>query len=83
MRLGGLSALTVLDLGGNALIGAIPGELGSLSGLAYLDLGGNRLSDSIPAALGSLSNLTVLDLGDNLVEWGRFLRRWAGCRTCG
>ncbi len=54
-----------LDLGRNALTGAIPAALGNLTSLESLDLTSNNLSGPIPAALGSLSNLESLWLRGN------------------
>ena len=63
--LGGLSALTSMDLAGNQLTGEIPAELGNLSGLTYLKLSHNKLSGEIPASLGNLSSLEKMYLGNN------------------
>ena len=63
--LGNLANLTHLDLGGNALTGAIPVELGNLANLTHLDLRWNALTGAIPAELGNLANLTHLDLRGN------------------
>ena len=51
-------ALTVLDLGDNALTGTIPPEVGQLAHLGYLDLSFNRLSGEVPPELGRLASLT-------------------------
>jgi hypothetical protein len=62
-ELGGLIALTFLDLAGNKLT-SVPADLGKLSALTGLDLRDNQLT-SVPADLGKLSALTHLDLGHN------------------
>jgi Leucine-rich repeat (LRR) protein len=61
--LGGLTALTGLDLTGNQLTG-MPAELGNLVELDNLYLGENELT-SVPAALGGLTALTLLSLDRN------------------
>ena len=60
-----LSALQILNLRDNRLIGAIPAELGQLRALVELSLYGNRLSGSIPPELGQLGVLTELSLDNN------------------
>ena len=65
-ELGGLAALTTLDLSGNYLA-AIPPELGGLAALTTLDLSGNRLAVT-PPELGGLTALTTLDLSDNQLK---------------
>ena len=78
VALGGLTALTHLNLSGNNLRGALPPELAQLSNLTELDLSENEhctrylfiticrgLTGNIPTELGLLPNLTILDLSDN------------------
>jgi hypothetical protein len=60
-----IGMVTVIDLGGNALSGAIPAELGELRALRILGLHNNGLTGRIPAALGGLSALLALHLGRN------------------
>ena len=57
-----LTALTSLDLGGNAFH-TLPTSIGALPHLKHLDLSDNRLDD-LPA-LAALTALTSLDLGNN------------------
>jgi serine/threonine protein kinase len=62
-ELGGLGALTILDLRCDQL-SSMPADLGKLSALTELYLQGNQLS-SMPAELGKLNALTMLHLGRN------------------
>jgi Leucine-rich repeat (LRR) protein len=62
--LGGLTALTWLNLEGNQLT-SVPAELGGLTALTGLSLSRNRLT-SVPGRLGGLTALTSLDLGRGL-----------------
>ena len=64
-ELGGLDALTRLDLYSNSLSGRIPAELGKLTSLEALNISGNDLSGPIPSALGKLTNLKELHLANN------------------
>ncbi|MDE2715522.1 MAG: hypothetical protein OXI33_00710 [Chloroflexota bacterium] len=57
--------VTRLELGGNNLTGALPGELGNLANLTVLDLSDNDLNGTIPGQLGSLTDLGTLALGRN------------------
>ena len=61
--LGGLTALTTLNLWGNRLT-SLPAALGGLTALKSLYLGGNQLT-SVPAELGGLSVLERLYLNMN------------------
>ena len=54
-----------LDLGNNALSGAIPPQLGDLAALTRLVLWGNGLTGTIPPELGKLANLEALHLEAN------------------
>lgn len=56
-------SLRVLDLGANALAGAVPPVIGTLRSLSVLRLAGNpEISGSIPAELGGIEMLVTLDL---------------------
>ncbi|CAI0416000.1 unnamed protein product [Linum tenue] len=57
-----------LDLGGNRLIGEIPGEVGNLRNLGSLGLYSNMLSGEIPSSLGSCVRMELLYLQDNLLK---------------
>ena len=57
--------VTVIDLSGNKLVGALPARIGNLMHLEKLDLSGNELAGSIPPELGNLANLSTLYLGGN------------------
>ena len=63
----GLSALTTLDLSGNALTALPTNPFNGLTGstLTSIDLSGNALTALPPLSFGSLTALTTLDLGDN------------------
>eukprot|EP00727_Mastigamoeba_balamuthi_P009289 m51a1_g4983 hypothetical protein (1601) ;mRNA; f:67436-77150 len=73
--IGGLSALLLLNLNGNSLVGAIPSAISSLTSLTSLhvhtllraprDLGTNGFSGTIPSAIGNLTNLSWLCLANN------------------
>ncbi len=65
VEIGGLTALTHLDLYGNELSGPMPVEIGQLSQLSVLDLGYNELTGPIPAEVGALGELQTLRLGGN------------------
>ena len=56
---------TVLDFGGNQLLGEIPEEICNLTNLTELELGGNQLSGEIPSCIGNLTNLTFIHLEYN------------------
>ncbi len=63
--LGNLTALQVLDLADNWLVGGIPTSLGSLTALEVLNLSLNRLTGAVPASLGATTSLRTLDLRSN------------------
>lgn len=56
--------LEELDLSGNRLTGALPGEIRHLKRLRLLDASENLLS-GVPAEIGQLSALQILDLSNN------------------
>jgi Leucine-rich repeat (LRR) protein len=60
-----LSEVLYLDLSGNFLSGAIPGELRKLKNLGSLFLNANSLTGSIPAGLADLKKLLNLSLDSN------------------
>ena len=64
-KLGDLTAIEQLDLGGNYLDGNIPPDLSSLTELRALRLDNNTLQSGVPRELGRLANLHTLDLSHN------------------
>lgn len=64
-EIGLLTAVRVLDLSGNTLIGPLPSQLGRLRRLVELSLQKNKLRASIPTELGQLTALALLNLNDN------------------
>ncbi|CAM9338887.1 unnamed protein product [Ectocarpus fasciculatus] len=67
-ELGGLRALTSLNLWNNTLTGSIPKALGALRGLKTLWLNHNQLTGTIPQELGNCVDLTELWLCENSLE---------------
>ncbi|XP_048527847.1 receptor-like protein EIX1 [Triticum urartu] len=65
IEIGGLTALTYLDMSHNNLTGSIPVELGKLKHLAFLFLEDNKLTGSIPPEVMNSTCLTFLDLSSN------------------
>uniref|UniRef100_A0A7S4HN02 L domain-like protein n=2 Tax=Odontella aurita TaxID=265563 RepID=A0A7S4HN02_9STRA len=63
--IGGMTELTVLDLGDVGLTGKIPESLGDCSKLLALFLGSNELTGTIPSILGDLALLQVLSVDSN------------------
>lgn len=61
----GFISLITLNLGGNALTGAIPGSLFDLPNVADIYLAGNSLSGTIPPAVFTSPILSTLDLRNN------------------
>ncbi len=64
-QLGALSRLSVLDLSGNELGGALPPEQRRADGLVRLVADGNRLTGTVPAPLFGLPLLNYVDLSGN------------------
>ena len=62
-RLGSLTALTALDLSGNALGGSIPAQLGEIAALANLAVSGNSFTGCIPNALWSVADKDLAEVG--------------------
>lgn len=59
------SALEVVSLDDNNLIGTIPTQMGQLQNLAYLNLSNNDIRGTIPSELALCTNLKVLLLDGN------------------
>lgn len=57
-------SITVLDVSGNNLTGALPGEIRKLENLEILDASDNDLT-GIPSELGQLSKLRVANFANN------------------
>lgn len=58
------TALTVLNISGNRLTGALPSEIGKLKKLRILRAKGNLMT-GVPAEIGQLTELRELDLSNN------------------
>ncbi|CAI0429716.1 unnamed protein product [Linum tenue] len=63
-----LKSLTSLDLAGNNLQGAIPGELQNLTSLVHLTLSSNKFNGPLPDWLFSFRHLEYLDISANKLE---------------
>ncbi|KAL6841416.1 hypothetical protein ACP4OV_028934 [Aristida adscensionis] len=61
----GLSGLTSLGAGGNALAGELPDWIGEMAALEALDLSGNRFVGAIPDAISGCKNLVEIDMSRN------------------
>jgi Leucine-rich repeat (LRR) protein len=59
-----MTDLVELDLSGNKLTGALPGEIRHLQKLRVLNVGNNQMT-GIPAEIGQLTNLEELDYSNN------------------
>jgi hypothetical protein len=62
------SALEILLLSRNRLVGRIPTEIGHLSHLTMADLSLNRLSSTLPSQLSKIASLEELILHENYFE---------------
>nr|XP_048330018.1 receptor-like protein EIX1 [Ziziphus jujuba var. spinosa] len=60
-----LSLVTMLDLSGNNLSGALPIEMTNLLGLIVLNLSRNHFTGHIPESISKLKQLSSLDLSSN------------------
>lgn len=58
------SSIEALDISGNNLSGALPGEIRQLKNLIRLDASDNDMT-GVPAEMGQLENLEILDLSNN------------------
>jgi hypothetical protein len=65
---GGMTGLTLLDLSGCSLSGALSGVLQGLPSLAVLRLSRNRINGSFPSSWVGAPNLTYLDLSSNALS---------------
>ncbi|KAH9310077.1 hypothetical protein KI387_037988, partial [Taxus chinensis] len=57
--------IQVIDISGNKLSGAIPGDIGSCVELRSLNLANNKLEGIVPKSIGQLKNLEDIDLSFN------------------
>lgn len=60
-------SVTTLDVSGNKLTGALPGEIRMLSNLEVLDASDNNLT-GIPAEIGQLSKLRTANFANNNIS---------------
>lgn len=60
-------SVTTLDVSGNNLTGALPGEIRQMSNLEVLDASDNKLT-GVPAEIGQLSKLRVADFSNNNIS---------------
>lgn len=59
------TAVTVVDLESNGIIGRFPPDLSLIAGLVTLNLAGNEFSGTLPTSLSSMVSLSELVLSDN------------------
>uniref|UniRef100_A0A0A9EVP5 non-specific serine/threonine protein kinase n=1 Tax=Arundo donax TaxID=35708 RepID=A0A0A9EVP5_ARUDO len=76
----GCSNLYRLELAGNELTGAIPGDIGRCKRLVSLSLQHNQLTGEIPAELAALPSITDVDLSWNALT-GAVPLGFANCTT--
>ena len=61
--IGGMVALTCLDLSFNSFTGSLPSGLFLLTNLVRLHLNDNEISGSLPTQIGLLTSLEILEIG--------------------
>lgn len=61
------SSITVLDVSGNNLTGALPAEIRKMTNLEELDASNNRMT-GIPAEIGQLSKLRIANFSQNNIS---------------
>ena len=66
--IGGLGALTWLELSSNRLSGTLPSELGRLTRVKKLLLSSNSFTGTVPTELGLLTSLQQLHLDSNMLS---------------
>ncbi|KAF7051888.1 hypothetical protein CFC21_060078 [Triticum aestivum] len=66
--IGGLSALSELDMTSCGLSGMIPNEFGRLISLTFIGLGDNKLTGGIPTSVSKLCNLVQIKLSGNILS---------------
>lgn len=64
-KIGELTELRVLGMGGRGLVGSIPAAIGSLTHLEELHIVGTSFQGSIPKEIGNLKNLRYLRIIEN------------------
>ena len=66
--IGGLDALTRIELGQSGILGTIPSSLGACTKLRFVALSQNSLSGNLPSSLGGLTGVTYLSLRNNALS---------------